>query len=156
MPAGIYKITNVITHQFYFGSSVNVATRMRSHKSRLSKGVHDNIFLQRSYDKYGKNAFTFEAIETVEPIKSLILEREQYYLDLYFDHGKQCFNLCPIAESSLGRVLSEEARQKLKKNAPRGESHWAFGKKQSESTRQKISNVLTGKRPSTDTKRRVS
>lgn len=48
----IYKITNNETGKFYVGRSNNVKERLRKHKKMLMNGIHDNVYLQRAWDKY--------------------------------------------------------------------------------------------------------
>ena len=72
--SGIYKITCRPTGKFYIGSSVDIETRWRGHKSRLSRNIHANIYLQRAWNKYGENNFKFETIEITK--SDLLKENE--------------------------------------------------------------------------------
>ena len=47
---GIYKI--VINNKTYVGSSFNIKTRIRQHKSDLKCERHANPYLQHAYTKY--------------------------------------------------------------------------------------------------------
>ncbi len=154
MTTGIYKITNLQTNQAYYGSSNNVEKRLNSHKSKLKRGIHDNRFLQRSYDKYGLDNFSFIIVEITT--KENLLITEQKYIDTYFDKGKKCFNLNPLAESSAGRMYSEETKKDFKEKSPRGTSHWNYGKNLSKQTREKISKANTGKTHSVETLKKMS
>lgn len=58
---GIYKI--VINNKTYVGSSFNIKTRIRQHKSDLKCERHANPYLQRAYTKYQE--FTWELLEEV-------------------------------------------------------------------------------------------
>jgi group I intron endonuclease len=111
----------------------------------LRRKKHDNCFMQRSYDKYGAECFCFELIETVEESLSALLQREQYYIDLHFDKGKKCFNLNPLANSTAGMVISEEAKERRKATRLQGAKHPLFGKKRPASVGDKISTALTGR-----------
>lgn len=99
----IYKITNIINNKCYIGSAVNCRKRRNEHFSNLKLGKHPNNILQRSFNKYGSNQFTFEVIEYV-PDKNSLIEREQHYLDTL----KPEYNICKIAGSRLGVKYSEE------------------------------------------------
>ncbi len=80
MSSGVYKIVNTTNKKFYLGSSVSIKGRWYKHKSRLRVGKHENILLQRSWDKHGEACFVLESVETgVEPEN--LLDREQHYLD---------------------------------------------------------------------------
>ncbi len=61
---GIYKI--IINNKFYVGSSFDLERRLIQHKSDLNRRRHDNLHLQKAYDKYGE--FNYEIIETFENI----------------------------------------------------------------------------------------
>lgn len=56
---GIYKITNLLTNKCYVGQSQRVKKRVAEHFRLLRLGSHTNPKLQRSYDKYGPEAFTW-------------------------------------------------------------------------------------------------
>ena len=154
----IYSITNTQTNQIYIGSTVNEKHRRNSHFSMLAKGKHDNIFLQHSYDKYGKDVFVFNVIETVENDVVSILTAEQKYLDLHFDNGKMCYNLQPIANSSLGRKMHPETRVRMEKYWAEhtGSNHPHFGTKRNPEVGKKISLALKGKVTSAETKQKQS
>ena len=66
MNSGIYKITNITNNKVYIGSSVNISNREYKHFWMLDKGIHDNEYLQKSYNKYGKDVFIFEIVEYCE------------------------------------------------------------------------------------------
>lgn len=76
---GIYKITNKNNGKSYFGSSKNIETRWLTHKNQLKNGIHHNIHLQRTWDKYGEDIFVFEIVEECDI--NILLETEQKYLD---------------------------------------------------------------------------
>lgn len=76
---GIYKIENEITNQCYIGSSKNIKKRIMNHKYYLKNNIHHSKYLQRSYEKHGKDCFSFEILEICK-IENL-LNREQYYID---------------------------------------------------------------------------
>ena len=75
--AGIYKIINIITGEFYIGSSKNIKHRWAQHKRPSVQKRQPNSKLYKAMDRYGLDNFTFEIIEKTDNIK----EREQYYIE---------------------------------------------------------------------------
>ena len=110
--SGIYKITNTITNKVYIGSSVNVISRIRQHENALKTNKHVNKHLQNSFNMYGINSFMHECIEIVENLDDLLV-REQYWLDSLDSYNPSFgYNECKIAGNTLGRVKSEEEKEK--------------------------------------------
>lgn len=99
---GIYKISNTANGKVYYGSTKCFRKRASQHFSDLKNKRHTNILLQRAFDKYGEDAFIFEVVETVEKDKEKLLEREQHFLNQFFDDGKNCYNVCITAGSRIG------------------------------------------------------
>lgn len=79
--SGIYSITNIQNGKLYVGSSNNIERRWKEHKSMLNCNKHHSTHLQNAWNKYGETNFLFEIIE--ECNTNILLEREQYYIDLY-------------------------------------------------------------------------
>ena len=94
--AGIYKIRNNITSDFYIGSAANLRYRWYNHRNALGANRHSNQHLQSAWNKYGADAFEFIVIELCE--KSKLLEREQFYID----SESPAYNINRIASSPLG------------------------------------------------------
>lgn len=76
----IYKITNSANGKCYYGSTLNIEKRWKTHISTLNKNKHHNIHLQRSWNIYGKDCFVFEIVESDIPENMLFLI-EQSYID---------------------------------------------------------------------------
>ena len=76
---GVYKITNLITKEFYIGSSSNIKRRWAEHKQR-SKHMNKeyNKALYESIRKYGLENFNIKILEECEEV--FLLEREQFYI----------------------------------------------------------------------------
>ena len=75
--AGVYKITNIITGDFYIGSSKDTKHRWTSHKSHSAWKQLPNSKLYKDMAKFGLDKFQFEIIEITDNLK----EREQYWVD---------------------------------------------------------------------------
>lgn len=76
---GIYAIKNKINGKLYIGQSINMEQRKIHHFGKSS-----NPRLHHDMKTLGKENFEFEVLEVVQDGFSLV-EREQYYLDLYAD-----------------------------------------------------------------------
>jgi group I intron endonuclease len=119
MGCGIYRIINTKNNKIYIGSSVDIKKRKEKHFWMLQKGIHDNKFLQSSYNRDGKENFVFDIIEMCEE-KDLV-EKENYYIlenksnDMNFG-----YNLCLVSENRKNRVSNETkiqlSKYNLKKN----------------------------------------
>lgn len=108
----IYKIIDLKSLKFYIGSAVNFKERKRIHLRDLNANKHHSIKLQRSWNKYGKDNFSFEILEILTD-KNLLLVREQYWLDLLKPFGKQGFNVCKNAGNMLGFKHSIKTKKLL-------------------------------------------
>lgn len=79
----------------------------------LNKNIHDNDYLQNSYNKFGKDSFIFECLEYCEP--KLLIERENYYINQYksnqLDFG---YNLATVNEFRRN-CYNDEVKIKLSK-----------------------------------------
>jgi group I intron endonuclease len=121
MKTGVYKITNNKTKKIYIGSSINILRRWVEHKSELNKNTHKNDKLQKSWNKYGDENFTFTIIEECE--KELLLIREQFYLDELLKSSdsditffkKNGYNILPKAGNTLGYKFSDYSKNKMSK-----------------------------------------
>jgi group I intron endonuclease len=108
---GIYKIVNTVTGLVYVGSAASLSNRWAVHRHALQRDKHHSVKLQRAWNKYGADAFVFEVIEQV-PDKSLLVQREQHWLDQLVSHLNG-YNHLAVAGSSLGRKFGAETIQKM-------------------------------------------
>ncbi|NJO63397.1 MAG: GIY-YIG nuclease family protein [Richelia sp. RM2_1_2] len=112
MKSGIYFIKNLITNQYYIGSSSNISKRFRDHKWYLRKNIHHNSYLQNSWNKYGEDKFEFMVIQHCE-MKN-ILEVEKELIKKYNSHIENGgFNVNDPEHVFLGRKHSLETKKKL-------------------------------------------
>jgi group I intron endonuclease len=141
--SGVYKIVNLINGKVYVGSTADLGNRKRGHFWRLKHGKHLKRF-QDDYDKYGADNFIFVIIETLSDHLQL-LEREQFYIDLYDASNEQYgYNRSSSSKNCSGIKHTEETRRKMGM-ARLGEKHWNYGGHRSLETKQKISKSRTGK-----------
>lgn len=150
--AGVYAILNEVTGKLYIGSAINLKRRKDRHFSDLVGGYHHNRYLQRAFNKYGLDVFSFHVIEIVED-HELLIPREQFYMNEAESYKRgNGYNLSPTASSMLGTHHSDEARQRI--------SAGNLGKKISDQTRAKISvarrKAKLGKKLSSEHCRKIS
>ena len=126
---GIYEGRNIFTDDAYFGQSVNMGRRIKRHIRALKNNKHDNDFLQRARNKYGKSAFVCSPIEIVEDLTIDLTPIEKKYWN-------STTNKYNIADPEKPLFLSPESRKKL--------SNSLLGHKVSEETKQKISMANKG------------
>lgn len=106
MKSGIYIIICMPTMKSYIGSAVNIKSRLGTHRNLLRNKKHWISYFQNSWNKYGEADFEFHVIEYCQ--KEKLIEREQFYLDIFkaVRHG---FNLNKKAASTLGYKQTKNA-----------------------------------------------
>lgn len=87
--SGIYVIYCLANQKHYIGKSKNVLSRLKSHRSALLRGAHDNKRLQRAFNKYGSESFVGCMLQQVEVDD--LTAAEAFYIN-YFNSVKQGFN----------------------------------------------------------------
>jgi group I intron endonuclease len=112
--AGVYRWTNLTNGKSYIGSGSNLSNRFRDYYSlrNLEIQIQNNkSMIYRSILKYGYSSFSLEILEYC-PV-SLVISREQYYLDLF----KPEYNILKIAGSSQGMKHTDDTKAKMRKKA---------------------------------------
>lgn len=115
--SGIYKIINKTNGKYYLGSSDNilgVSGRWSEHINRLNNKNHENNYLQRAWNKYGKENFEFQVVKEVPKLDLLITE--QKHLNEIKDARRLlCYNLSFSASGGgfIGHKHSEEAKKRI-------------------------------------------
>jgi len=110
--AGIYGIIHVSTSRIYVGSTRDIAKRWGNHRFHLDNNTHKNHYLQHTWNKYSAEAFEWVILEEIIDLHQLV-PIEQKWIDFYHaanpQHG---FNICPLAESRLGKKETLEQRKR--------------------------------------------
>jgi len=107
---GIYKIYFTHSKKVYIGSThASFKERLGRHFCTLKKGNHQSKYLQRVFNKHPENI----RFEIIEVLQENILEKEQYYIDLFNSH-KNGYNTVPLAKSTLGFKMPQHIVDKRK------------------------------------------
>jgi group I intron endonuclease len=174
MNCGIYQIRNTKNDKIYIGSSKNIENRWLRHLQELRNGSHHNIKLQRAFNKYGEKSFVLEVVESTPD--SLLLEREQYYLDelrpyetgynigklasggdnlTYHPHRDKIIRkIVEGVKKSKSQRTEEQKREYIRKITGSGNPN--YGKRWNDEQRLKMSKRRKGAKASKETKEKIS
>lgn len=117
MKAGIYKITNSKNGKSYIGSSKDMLKRKKQHFNLLRKNKNHCKILQRAFNKYGEESFSFEIL--CYCVEEYLFKLEQWFVD----NLKPEYNSClidvrvPIGLSGKGYFYTEEHKETKRKEA---------------------------------------
>lgn len=144
MTCGIYMIQNTINGKIYIGQSIDIELRFKSHKNKLERGNHDNIHLQKSWRKYGKEKFEFDILCECEEEK--LNETEEYYIfELMTYNDKVGYNKQYGGQSNRPTKETKEKLSKSHKGKNIGKNNNMFGKHHSDESKKKMSESKKGK-----------
>ena len=68
----IYEIKNNITNKRYIGSSKDYTVRWARHLNDLLNNKHHCIYLQRAFNKYGRDQFSFNVIQEISTRQEML------------------------------------------------------------------------------------
>jgi group I intron endonuclease len=141
--SGIYQIVNKLNMKRYIGYASNLRTRMNGHLYDLSRNQHPNDHLQKAWNKYKEENFSFEVLQKCEK-ESLCLYEDYWVRVLKVTDPEFGYNLKPtdpngkpgqspetikkLRIAHKGRPVSEHCRNaanKYWKNNPMTEEHKA-------------------------------
>lgn len=112
---GIYKIVNKATGKCYVGQSQRVKKRLKEHFRLLNLKKHPNSYLQRSYDKYGKDQFegyievVCENADDLDTIEEAFLHKKAWFEE------EVVYNIANFSKAPMrGKIHTEETRKKIK------------------------------------------
>ena len=137
---GIYMIRNVVNNRVYIGQTgQSFKRRYWMHLWKLNNNQHDNIILQRAWNKYGQECFVFEVVEVVTD-KTRLDSLETSYIQNYKKSGGS-YNILDVASTRRGIPMSEKAKRLV------GEKNRVHmnGKKHSDETKRRMSLSRIGK-----------
>ncbi|HEY8804618.1 MAG TPA: NUMOD3 domain-containing DNA-binding protein, partial [Clostridium sp.] len=155
---GIYKIGNIVNGKYYIGSATIIDDRWRRHIGTLMNDNHDNSYLQRAWNKYGKDNFIFSIIELVYDLKELTNTEQKYFNELIPFDDAIIYNMNENANGgggNLGKKASDEARKNMS-NAQKGRTHSEETKRVMSENQKGKSNSFYGKHFSIETLQKMS
>lgn len=149
--SGIYKISNIVNGKIYISQGKNIHKRWIEHKWELNNQKHRNIYIQRSWNKYGEDKFSIEIIE--ECLPEMLNERETYWIRHFNSTDNSIGYNCNDGGNS--RIPNAETREKHRignlgqKRSPEtckliGDVH--RGMKMSDEAKLKMRNAKLGKK----------
>lgn len=110
--SGVYCICNIMNGKMYIGESIDIYRRWHEHVQDLRDGIHNNIRLQRSWNKYGEHNFKFSIIEECK--EENLTDREKYWIKFY-DSFKNGYNQTEGGDGCFGYKHNDEVKEKMKK-----------------------------------------
>lgn len=87
----IYKIENLKNNKKYIGLTNNIIRRKTRHFTDLRRNKHDNSFLQKEFNIYGENNFSFNIEYQGDISYEEISQKEKEYIAFY-DSYKNGYN----------------------------------------------------------------
>lgn len=143
---GIYCIENLVNGKKYIGQSVDITKRWYEHRRTLKLKQHDNIYLQRAWDKYEEDNFQFYIITICEVER--LDELEIYFINLFnTTNNEYGYNMTLGGDGTFGYKHTEETKRYI--------SEIQTGRKLSEEHINSIKNawknkIESGYRPKTE------
>ena len=156
MTIGVYVIRCLSAGKSYIGCSKNVEVRIKDHKLDLRRGAHINPYLQRSWNLYGEESFSFDILLETDNM----FEEEKRLIALH-DTFKNGYNMTPGGEGvgadspevcakrvktfkenyndETKRKKSVAAKKQLNQLTP--EERVAFAKKGSDAAKEALANL---------------
>ena len=155
---GVYKITNNANGKVYIGQSINIEARWKDHINSLNRGDSRCTLLQRAWNKYGQDSFSFDILEVCS--EYMLDEIEVKYINFYDTcnvnkgynietGGNQHKHLAEetkrkIGDANRGRKHSDATKIKMSE-LRFGENNAMYGKNHSEESKKKMSDSKKGK-----------
>jgi hypothetical protein len=60
---GVFRITNQVNGKVFIGSSVDLVAIWHAQKFQLNAGIHSNEQLQKDWNLFGQEAFSYDILE---------------------------------------------------------------------------------------------
>lgn len=112
---GVYMIRNIASNHIYVGQTQNLRLRKVKHLLALKENRHENIRLQRAWNKYGQSSFMFIVVQRCD-VKFLDY-KEQRLLDTIREYS--CYNIMLEARTPRGVIRRLETRLRMSEGQKR-------------------------------------
>lgn len=124
---GIYSIVNNVNKKRYIGQSIDIEERIKRHFRELRKNIHYNAHLQRSFNKYGEDAFSFEILEQCQ--EEDLNDQEKFWIEK-FDSYNNGYNQTIGGDGVNGWKASDDFKRRISEivsgdNNPNYGNHWS-------------------------------
>ena len=156
------------------GQTNDIHRRWGQYKTLLRRGAHDNLHLQRAWNKYGENNFCFEIIALCPTLQ--LDDEEIKFIQIYKATDRRCgYNIAlgghrPIVSQETkarlkvtnggvnngfwGKTHSAESKQRMR-DAQKGEKSHMFGKSLSKDAKEKLRLYHLGRSCSEETRKKL-
>ena len=162
--SGIYKITNKVNGKVYIGQSVDIRGRWYHYKAYKNGKKYKEgciTYLERAFDKYGIENFSFEVILECHPD---CLNLPEVFLICEYNSADENYGYNVQSGGKSAGPVDSRTREKLSK-ARHGKKHspetkekigkGRFGKRQSPESRERMRQAKIGKKLSSETKEKM-
>lgn len=165
----VYSIVNKRNGRMYIGSTIDVEKRFNRHKKDLRAGTHHCIYLQRAWNKYGEDSFSFDILKKCGS-EYEVRKVEESYLNNQYEFlynvskrstGGDLISYHPDRENIVKRMtnslkiryskMTPEERRKVFGHP--GSSNPNYGRKHSEEAKKRISRANKGNQYAKGSKR---
>lgn len=138
----VYRLVNTRTQQCYIGSSRRVRKRVAEHFRLLRHGIHPNPKLQKSFEEYGEEAFSWDVEVVCEDPDELGVIEECFLSEEASFQTPVFFNISHTAKEPMkGRKHSEETKARISESKKKNMSYVkndAYRQKISELSRERM------------------